>query len=247
MMNYTSILDLWERYSQLMGMDQSSDTIEEQNELIGKIEELMPFKNEEEHEQWLNVLMSFKFWEDFESLTLSIIERKENVLKIKRELEEQVNDISLDFVSYYDIETCSNHYLSDLYMECSDDHIGVYYSQQYKYFEENPTECEDALLELYDGESIAQMIKEDGLYALCCRAGVCYKYNKNYNELCEDEDNIKKLLIVRYLIKNDLFIFNKEELDKLLYESEDSNLDSLGSLLNIINEHKEQQSEQENK
>lgn len=45
------------------------------NDLVEKLENNLPFKSKKEKENWLDVLMSFKFWEDFEELTLEIIER----------------------------------------------------------------------------------------------------------------------------------------------------------------------------
>ena len=51
---------------------------------------------------------------------------KEYLYKIKLDLEEKMNDISIDFVSDYDIE--SDNYISDLFSEYSDNNISVYYS-----------------------------------------------------------------------------------------------------------------------
>ena len=67
---------LWKRYSKLVGSDQSEKVIDEENELIGEIEEKLPFKDEEEHQRWLDILFTYKFWEDFEEMTLMIIERR---------------------------------------------------------------------------------------------------------------------------------------------------------------------------
>ena len=71
--NKEKLLKMWEEWCELFESDQVEETIDKENELIGQIEELMPFKNEEQHQHWLDVLFSFKFWEDFEELTLSII------------------------------------------------------------------------------------------------------------------------------------------------------------------------------
>lgn len=83
MVSRNHLLELWEKYSNLVGSDQDDDeTIVKENLLIGEIESLMQFKNREEHEHWLDVLQGYKFWEDFEELTLSIIKRTtENKLK----------------------------------------------------------------------------------------------------------------------------------------------------------------------
>lgn len=69
------LLNLWERFSALVGEDQTEEVIKESNELLIKIEKLLPFKNLLEHDQWLNILQGFKCWEDFEELTLKIIRR----------------------------------------------------------------------------------------------------------------------------------------------------------------------------
>ena len=66
---------LWERFSSLIEEDQTEEVINESNELLEKIEGLLPFENKLEHNHWLDVLQGFKFWEDFEELTLNIIRR----------------------------------------------------------------------------------------------------------------------------------------------------------------------------
>lgn len=154
--------------------------------------------------------------------------------KINKETSEQVSDYSLDFLSDYSLENI--HYLSDCFNEFADNYISVYYSDQFKYYEEHTTECEDALLELYDGESIANKIKKEGLYNLCCLAGVCGQYNEITCDLWEHEENIKKLLVIRYLIKRDVVALDKEILDELLEQAEDTNNDNLEGLLDKVQE-----------
>jgi len=66
-----SILRLWKRWSKLVCRDQN----EVANNLIGEIEKELPFKDQEEHQKWLDCLFTFKFWEDFEGMTLNIINR----------------------------------------------------------------------------------------------------------------------------------------------------------------------------
>ena len=66
---------LWESFSSLVGKDQTEEVINESNELLAKIEGLLPFENQLEHNHWLDVLQGFKIWEDFEELTLNIIRR----------------------------------------------------------------------------------------------------------------------------------------------------------------------------
>ena len=67
---------LWKRYSKLVESDQSEKVIDEENKLIGEIEEKLSFKDEEEHQKWLDILFTYKFWEDIEEMTLMIIERR---------------------------------------------------------------------------------------------------------------------------------------------------------------------------
>lgn len=70
-----TLLMLWERYSLLMEQDQTSSVIDEENELLELIESKMLFKDKKEHEEWLEMLEIYKCWEDFEELTLSILNR----------------------------------------------------------------------------------------------------------------------------------------------------------------------------
>lgn len=46
-----------------------------ESKLISKLEKNLNFKDEEQHQSWLSVLFSFKFWEDFEELTEKIIKQ----------------------------------------------------------------------------------------------------------------------------------------------------------------------------
>ena len=164
---------------------------------------------------------------------------KEKLFSIKETIEKECNDYSLDFVSDYEADDSS--YLSDAFTEWADNDISIYYSDQFKYYEENPSECEDALLELYGGESIADKIKKDGLYSLCCLAGVCGQYNEITGDLYEDEEQIKKLLVVRYLIKHDLYNLSDEELDELLDEAESADINRIDELLDIIKNYTEKE------
>lgn len=160
---------------------------------------------------------------------------KERLEGIKRDLEEGLYDISLDFVSDYSIE--DDHYISDLFSEYADSVVSVYSYDQHNYFLDHSSDCEDALLELYDGDSLANMIKDKGLYELCCLAGVCGEYRQNYNMLSEDEENIKKLLIIRYLLKNDIFTLSTQQLSDLLDDAADCDNDKTSDLLELVNQY----------
>ena len=161
-------------------------------------------------------------------------QNNKNLLEtIKKELEESSNDSTLDFLGDYALEDIK--YISDCFHEFADNYISVYYCDQFKYYEEHTSECEDALLELYDGDSIVDKIKKEGLYNLCCLAGVCGQYNEITGELYEDEENIKKLLVIRHLLKHDIFLFNEEELTDILDQAESIRIDEGWELLDIIN------------
>ena len=66
---------LWERFSSLVGKDQTEEVINNENSILKELDEMLPFKDQLEHNHWLDVLQGFKFWEDFEELTLNIIRR----------------------------------------------------------------------------------------------------------------------------------------------------------------------------
>ena len=159
---------------------------------------------------------------------------KERLEQIKKETEEATSERALDFVGDYSIENIN--YFSDCVQEFADNSISVYYSDQFKYYEEHPTESEDALLELYDPNSIAEMIKKNGLYCLCCHAGVCGEYNEITSDLYQEEENIKRLLVVRYLLKNDLFNITEEQLEEILDTTDTTDTDSLEEIVDLINE-----------
>ena len=164
------------------------------------------------------------------------LEQIKNYLEeIKKDLEEKISDSSLDFVSDHSLGDIN--YFSDAFHEFADNNISVYYSDQFKYYEEHATECENALLELCDGETIADKIKKEGLYNLCCYAGVCGQYNEIIGELYSDEENIKKLLIVRHLLKNDIFLIDKEQINDLLDAAESGNNDRADVFIYLISDY----------
>ena len=117
---------------------------------------------------------------------------------MRRELKEGLNEISRDFINDHQIDSFS--YLSDGFREVADQYTSIYYSDQRDYFHEHPIECENALLDLYDSDSLADFIKKEGLDGLICRAGACGEYEANLNELCEDENKIKRVLACEWLL-----------------------------------------------
>ena len=112
---------------------------------------------------------------------------------LRDQLYDSIYPISKDFVDdYYDITT--SHYLDDNFTEFCDSSVSIYCKDQFDYYEENTTECEEALLELYDGEAMTEIIKKQGLYNLCCTAGVCGWFRENESKLWE----IERLLLNYY-------------------------------------------------
>lgn len=67
-----TLLRMWRRYSYLVEQDQTEENIEKENNLLLEIESMLPFKNQEEHEHWMDV-GNGNCWEDFDELTKSII------------------------------------------------------------------------------------------------------------------------------------------------------------------------------
>lgn len=88
------LLKKFKRLSDLVGLDQNGATIKEENTLVEQLEKELNFKDQEEKKQWLDICASFKFWEDFEELTLGIINREEN--PIKESLMESYIEVAMD-------------------------------------------------------------------------------------------------------------------------------------------------------
>ena len=89
-----ALLKKWERLSDLYQSDQNGATIEEENNLIIEIEKGLNFRDEEEKEQWSDICASFKCWEDFEEITLRIINREQPT--IKESLIDSYIEVALD-------------------------------------------------------------------------------------------------------------------------------------------------------
>lgn len=76
--NYNNFLELFSIYEKSI----EENDIEKINELSEKIFDILPFKNADEKEKYLNILQSFKFWDDFKNITFEIAQRlKKPVLK----------------------------------------------------------------------------------------------------------------------------------------------------------------------
>ena len=105
--NKEKLLVEWRRFSYLVGKDEQDDrTIELQEEAIANVEKLLPFKDEQEHQHWLEVLQGYKFWEDLEDLTMEIINRVVKPSKVDEDLLLAYNQVALDVCrdsNFYDL------------------------------------------------------------------------------------------------------------------------------------------------
>lgn len=99
--NLETLKKNWKKYCDIV----SGECFEKQNDLLKKIDSSLPFKDQQEKEHWLDVLFSYKFWEDFEELTNSIIWREEN--EIESILESYYN-LALELAKDTDFETLYN-------------------------------------------------------------------------------------------------------------------------------------------
>ena len=126
-------------------------------------------------------------------------EQQKTILQDQRaETYALLNDISKDFADERALS--DNDYISDSFTEYADSAVSIYYKDQYNYYVDNSEQCENALLELYDKDSLADIIKKEGLYNLCCKAGACGAFMENERELYDDLLNIKVCLIIDYLL-----------------------------------------------
>ena len=158
---------------------------------------------------------------------------KKYLLELKEDTEKNMDGYSIDFVNDYSNAITSHYYLSDMMTEYADNTASIYYSDQFEIYEDNASAAEDALLELYDSDSIVNIIKKQGLYNLCCMAGSCYEYRHNIDTLYSDEDNIKKLFIINYLIDSDIKL-SKKKINAILMDAEMATINRTSELKDII-------------
>ncbi len=70
-MTKKKLLKLWKELNNLNDLDD----VEYGYQLLSIIEDNLPFKDDQEHEKWIDLACTYKFFEDFEKLTLSIASR----------------------------------------------------------------------------------------------------------------------------------------------------------------------------
>lgn len=120
---------------------------------------------------------------------------------LRKEIEEGLNDYSLDFVVDYSWN--SYGYISDAISEFADRNTSIYYSEQRKFYYDNTELCENALLDF--GYDLNQMLREgDTLDDLICKAGAIGEYMQIENILNDELEDIIKILIIDYIEANNI-------------------------------------------
>lgn len=74
---------LWKRMNEIIDLQniRNDDYTDQINKLVEELENALMFVDQQEKEHWLDVLATYKFWEDFEELTLRIIHKEEDRLE----------------------------------------------------------------------------------------------------------------------------------------------------------------------
>ena len=129
-------------------------------------------------------------------------QEKERLSYIREAAYSNMWDISKDFVG--DWRADSGAWICDAFSEYADGAISIYTRDQLNYFVEHQDECETALLNMYDAQSLYDVIKNEGLVSLEAKAAVYCMYENNYNHLSEDTANILICILIDWLIGHDL-------------------------------------------
>ena len=131
------------------------------------------------------------------------MENMEKFKNLKKEIERNLGDYALDFVDGRRVE--DDVYISDAISEFADNNTSIYYSDQREFYYKNSDLCDDALVEY--GYSLDDMIKEGySLDDMICKAGAIGEYSTIENNLYSEIDNILKLLLINYIIDNNIKI-----------------------------------------
>lgn len=148
---------------------------------------------------------------------------REQLLEKRNILFNKLGGYSQSFESDY--ETSTTSYLEDLFTEFADNNTSIYYSGQRDFFNENPELCENALLEMYDADSIAEYIRDNGLDGLICHAGALGEYKEIYDELERDRDDILRVMVMDFIL--DFW----ENLDSLDFEKLEQAIDRVDAYI----------------
>lgn len=161
------------------------------------------------------------------------MENMEKLMNLKKEIESNLNSYALDFADCYRVE--DNEYISDAISEFADNNTSIYYSDQREFYYNNTDLCENALIEY--GYSLNDMIKEGyNLDDIICKAGAIGEYSKIKNEIYFSIDDILKLLLINYIIENNVEI-NVEVLENVKYYK----MDRFSDLLDLLEDEEEEE------
>ena len=141
---------------------------------------------------------------------------------LRSKLAQEISASAFDFVETY--EATSSAYFCEAFQKFAFSQTSPCYTDQRRYYEEHSSACEDALVELYDPDYIADIIKKEGLRGLLCKAGTVGEYQSIENDLYNDFEKIKIILALDYIIEHGL-LFNEERLSDLMLELEDIDQD----------------------
>ena len=164
--------------------------------------------------------------------------KKEELTAIRDNIAKDYQGTSVaDFVD--EIKDLKNGgYFCDAFTEFADSNSSIYNADQKNYYLDHETESDNALLELYDADQIAKLIKDMGVAGLMCKAGALGEYQAIYRELSDAEKEIKQMLILNYLIDNlDEFDDNltAEKVADIVEDCDAENIEVFSELLSLIN------------
>ena len=165
--------------------------------------------------------------------------KKENFEKLedlKMELENCLDDYSVDFANCYPLD--SYGYITDAVSEFADSHTSIYYNDQRDFYYNNTKLCEETLLDY--GYSLDEMLKEGNtLDDLICRAGAIGEYRHIEETINNELEDVIKLIIVNYILDNKINC-NIDFLEGLdVY-----NLDRFDDLMDLIEENTQEEKEE---
>lgn len=137
---------------------------------------------------------------------------KEFLEEKKEELENGMNSFSVDFVN--DLDYRDNGWVSDDFVGYADQNVDIYYSDLFEWAKGNYSYIEDYVKEFGIDAQNFDFIK-------LIQGG---QYLEKYEELSQDEDEIKALLYIHKMLDLDNDILNQPITEELEEEIE-SNLD----------------------
>lgn len=123
---------------------------------------------------------------------------KEFLEEKKKELESQMNSLSIDFVN--DLDYRDSGYISDDLVDYADQNVDIYYSDLFEWAKDNYSYIEDYVKEFGIDAQNFDFIK-------IIQGG---QYLEKYEELSQDEDKIKALLYIHKMLNLDDEILEQE-------------------------------------